>query len=83
MLHSKTILQMVGGCAAILHGGILSCIAQEFLSLDGVLDGPSAEVSVHYTGFVTPAEWEEYNYWNDNLTENEAAIIISTYLIHL
>ena len=82
MLHSKTILQMGGGCAAMLRGGILSRIAQEFLSLDGVLDGPSAEVTVHHTGFVTPAEWEGYNYWDDDLTEHEIAIIIGTYSMY-
>lgn len=82
MLHSKNILQRGGGRAAMLRGGILSRIAQEFLSLDGVLDGPSAEVTVHRTGFVTPAEWEGYSYWDDDLTEHEIAIVIGTYSMY-
>ena len=34
MFHSKAVLWTAGDCAAILCGGILSQIAQEFLSLD-------------------------------------------------
>ena len=48
ILHSKAVLQGGGACAAILCGGILSHIAQEFLSIDGVLDGPSFEVTASY-----------------------------------
>jgi hypothetical protein len=29
-----------------------------------------------------PAEWEGYNYWDDDLTENEVAIIIGTYSMY-
>lgn len=82
MIHRKSVLQSPGGRAAMLHGGILSRIAQEFLSIDGVLNGPSAEVSVHHAGFVTPSEHHGYSYWDDNLTEDEIAIICGTYSMY-
>ena len=82
MLHSKATLQSAGGRAAMLHGGILSRIAQEFLSIDGVLEGPSAEVTLHRTGFVTPSESPGYSYWDDGLTEDEIATIIGTYAMY-
>ena len=66
----------------MLRGGILSRIAQEFLSLDQVLSGPSVEVTLHKAGFVTPAEKQGYSYWDDDLTENEIAIIIGTYKVY-
>ena len=76
MLHSKSILQAAGGRAAILRGGILDHILQECLSVDGMLNGPSAEVTLHCAGFVIPSKVPGYSYWDDDLTEYEIGIII-------
>ncbi len=82
MVHSKATLQLAGDCAAMLRGGILSHIAQQFLSIDGVLEGPSVEITEHCTGFVTRSKHCGYSYWDDELTENEIAIIIGTYSMY-
>ncbi len=82
MLHCKAVLRTGEGRAAMLRGGILGRIAQEFLSLDGILDGPSAEVILHRAGFVTPAEQEGCSYWDDDLTEDEIAVVIGTYTMY-
>ena len=44
-----------------------------------MLSGLSIEVTLYKARFVTPAE-KQYSYWNDDLTENEIAIIIGTYI---
>ena len=82
MLHSKSILQAAGGCAVMLRGGILGCILQEFLSVDDLLNGPSAEVMLHCAGFVIPSEVPGYSYWDDDLTKYEIAIIIGMYTMY-
>ena len=70
------------GHAAVLRGGILSQIAQEFLSIDAVLDGPSIEASKYYSGFVSPSEYEGMSYWDDEPTEEEVSIICGTYIVY-
>ncbi len=38
--------------------------------------------SLHHTGFVIPSEHQGYSYWDDDLSENEIAIIIGTYTMY-
>ena len=47
MLACQSVLTLPQGRAALLRGGIIGRIAKEFLSIDGVLDGPSVEVTAH------------------------------------
>lgn len=82
MFQIKSLMQSIGGRAAMLRGGILARLAQEFLSINGVLDGPSAEVTVHKTGFVSPSERREYSYWDDHLSEDEEAVMCGTYTMY-
>lgn len=47
MLACQSVLSSTQGRAALLRGGIVGRIGKEFLSIDGVLDGPSVEVTAH------------------------------------
>ncbi|KAF9034395.1 hypothetical protein BJ165DRAFT_679512 [Panaeolus papilionaceus] len=69
------------GRAALMRGGILSRIAQQYLTFDGAVDGPSSEVRVHYQGQVFETERPEYKYTDDDLTEREESILIGTYYV--
>lgn len=71
----RTILEVSSGRAAILRGGIVSRIAQEVLSPDGVLDGPSREVLKNQRGFVVASSIKGFNYWDDELTDEELKMI--------
>ena len=56
MLAYWAILISPQGWAAFLQGGILGCIAKEYLSKDGVLDGPSIEITTHQVDYLGPSE---------------------------
>jgi hypothetical protein len=81
MLICKTILNKIGR-AALLRGGILGRIAREFLSIDTPLDGPSGWAAVDRKGFCIKAENIGYEYWDDELTEDEVAMICGTYKLY-
>ena len=82
LLHSEAILTSPAGRVALLHGGILGRLAQEFISPEAALSGPSQDVLSHWDGFVIASERVGYSYWDDELTENEIAIICGTCLIY-
>lgn len=78
MLACQTILTSPHGQAALLRGGIVTCIAKEYLSIDGVLDGPSVEVTAHRVGYIAPSGNDNISFCDDELTENEIVIIYGT-----
>ncbi|KJA21684.1 hypothetical protein HYPSUDRAFT_140243, partial [Hypholoma sublateritium FD-334 SS-4] len=57
-------------------------IAREFLQPDEVLDGPSVEATFARNGLRVDAEDGENEYWDDDLTEQERAIICGTYVMY-
>ena len=67
---------------AFLWGGILGRIAKEYLSKDGVLDGPLIEITAHRVGYLGPSESNDIKYCDDQLMEDEIAIICGTYSLH-
>ena len=79
MLACQSVLTSPQGRAALLRGRIVGRIAREFLSIDGVLDGPSVEVTAHRVGYIAPSGEKTTRYCDDQLTDNEIAIICGTY----
>jgi hypothetical protein len=57
----------------LLQGGIVGRIAKEYLSIDGVLAGPSLEVAAHRVGYLGSSGDAGLLYCDDELTENEIA----------
>lgn len=82
MLACRAVLTSPQGRAAFLRGGILGRIAKEYLSKDGVLDGPSIEITAHRVGYLGSSESDGIKYCDDQLTEDEIAIICGTYSLH-
>jgi hypothetical protein len=82
MLACQSVLKSPQGRAALLRGGIVGRIAKEYLSKDGVLDGPSIEVTVHQVGYVAPSGTSQTSFCDDQLTDNEIAIICGTYSLY-
>jgi hypothetical protein len=81
MLACQSVLTSSQGRAALLRGGIVGRIAREFLSRDGVLDGPSVEVTAHRVGYIAPGN-DNTRFCDDELTDNEIAIICGTYSLY-
>ena len=83
-LACQSVLTLPQGWATLLRGGIIGQIAKEFLSIDGVLDGPSVEVTAHQVGYIAPSGNDNNNtrFCDDQLTDNEIAIICGTYLLY-
>ena len=52
MLACQSVLSSPQGWAALLRGGIVGHIAREHLSKDGILEGPSVEVTAHRVGYI-------------------------------
>jgi hypothetical protein len=82
MLACQSVLTSPQGRAALLRGGIVGRIAKEYLSKDGVLDGPSVEITVHRVGFITPSGNDNTRFCDDQLTDNEIATICGTYSLY-
>jgi hypothetical protein len=82
MLACRAVLTLPQGQVAFLRGGILGRIAKEYLSKDGVLDGPSIEITAHRVGYLGPSESDDIKYCDDQLTEDEIAIICGTYSLY-
>ncbi|KAF8189076.1 hypothetical protein BJ912DRAFT_1106291, partial [Pholiota molesta] len=82
MLQCQTVLSQPQGRAALLRGGIIWRIAKEFLSVDGVLSGPSVEVTAHRVGYLHASDISGTQYCDDELTENEIALICGTYSLY-
>jgi hypothetical protein len=82
MLASQSVLTSPQGRAALLRGGIVGRISKEFLSIDGVLDGPSVEVTAHGVGYIAPSGIDNTKFCDDQLTDNEIAIICGTYSLY-
>ncbi|KAH9481660.1 hypothetical protein JR316_0006187 [Psilocybe cubensis] len=70
------------GRAALLMGGLIGRIASEYLSVDRALNGPSREILENRQGFVLSAGNTNWFYCDDQLTENELAIICGTYTLY-
>lgn len=70
------------GRAALLRGGIIGRIAKEYLSRDGILDGPSIKVRAHRIGYIVPSGNDNTRFCDDQLTEDEIAMICGTYSIN-
>lgn len=79
MLQCRSVLSLPQGRAALLRGGIIGRIAKEFLGADGVLNGPSREVTNLRVGYICPTGSGKISLCDDELTENERAIICGTY----
>ena len=79
MLSCQSVLSSPQGQAALLRGGIVRRIAKEYLSKDGVLDGPSVEVTAHRAGFLAPSGNDNTRFCDDQLTDDEIATICGTY----
>jgi hypothetical protein len=82
MLACQSVLTSPQGRAALLRGGIVGRIAKEFLSIDGVLDGPSVEVTAHRVGYIAPSGNDDTCFCDDQLTDDEIAIICGTYSLY-
>ena len=82
MLACQLVLTLLQGWTALLRGGIIGCIAKEFLSIDGVLDGPSVEVTVHQVGYIALSGNDNTRFCDNQLTDNEITIICGTYLLY-
>ena len=82
LLQTKYVLQTLPGRAALLEGGIIGRVAREFLQADSVLDGPSVEATYSRSGLCVDAEDDENEYWDDELSERERAIICGTYIMY-
>jgi hypothetical protein len=82
MLACQSVLTSPQGRAALLRGGIVGRIAKEYLSKDGVLDGPSVEVTAHRVGYIAPSGNDNTRFCDDQLTDNEIAIICGTYSLY-
>lgn len=82
LLRTRYLLQTLPGRAALLSGGIIGRIAREFLQPDEVLDGPSVEATFARNGLCVDAEDGKNEYWDDDLTEKERAIICGTYIMY-
>ena len=82
MLRCQAVLSLPQGCAALLQGGIVGRIAKEYLSIDGVLAGPSLEVTVHRVGYLGSSGNAGLLYCDNELTENEIAAICRTYILY-
>jgi hypothetical protein len=74
----KAILSQPRARAALLQGGIVWRLAQEHLSLDAALDGPSPAV-FHGVGesFQDVVSHEEY--WDDGLAAHDSSLICGKY----
>ena len=81
-LRCQAVLSLPQGRAALLQGGIVGRIAKEYLSVDGVLAGPSLEVTAHRAGYLGPSGNSQILYCDDELTENEIADICGTYTLY-
>ena len=82
MLRCQAVLSLPQGRAALLQGGIVGRIAKEYLSVDGVLAGPSLEVTGHRVGYLGSSGTNGILYCDDELTENEIAAICGTYTLY-
>ena len=82
MQACQSVLTSPQGRAALLRGGIVGRIAKEFLSIDGVLGGPSVEVTAHRVGYLALPGRDNRRFCDDELTENEIAIICGTYSLY-
>ncbi|KDR76619.1 hypothetical protein GALMADRAFT_67036, partial [Galerina marginata CBS 339.88] len=82
MLACQSVLTSPQGRAALLRGGIIGRIAKKYLSMDGVLDGPSIEVTAHRMGYLAPSGDNHTRFCDDQLTDNEIAIICGTYSLY-
>ena len=82
MQACQSVLTSPQGRAALLRGGIVGRIAKEYLSIDGVLDGPSVEVTAHRMGYIAPSGYDNIRLCDDELTENEISIICGTYSLY-
>ncbi|KAF8156129.1 hypothetical protein B0H34DRAFT_799189 [Crassisporium funariophilum] len=82
MLACRSVLSSPQGRAALLQGGIVGRIAREYVSKDGVLGGPSIEVTAHRVGYLVPSGDNNVKFCDDQLTANEVAIICGTYSLH-
>ena len=66
----------------MLQGGIIGRIAKEYLSIDGVLAGPSLEVTAHRAGYLGFSGTTGILYCDDELTQNEIDDICGTYTLY-
>lgn len=82
MRACQSVLASPQGRAALLQGGIVGRIAKEYLSKDSVLDGPSFEVTVHQIGYHVPSSNSDIHWCDDELTEDEIAVICGTYSLY-
>jgi len=82
ILRCQAVLSLPQGRAALLRGGIVARIAKEYLSVDGVLAGPSLEVTAHRVGYLGSSGTTDILYCDDELTENEIAAICGTYTLY-
>jgi hypothetical protein len=82
MLACQSVLTSPQGRAAILRGGIIGRIAKEYLSIDGVLEGPSVEITAHRMGYIAPSGNDKTRFCDDELTDNEIATICGTYSLY-
>lgn len=82
MLQTRALLNTDQGRAALLRGGIVARIAREYMELDRALDGPSLEATCCHHGLRVEANDKQNDYWDDDLTEHELAIICGTYFMY-
>ena len=82
MMACWSVLASPWGWTALLRGGIVGCIANKYLSKDGVLDGPSLKVTAQQVGYIAPSSNDNTRFCDDQLTDNEITIICGTYSLY-
>ncbi|KAF5328348.1 hypothetical protein D9619_013349 [Psilocybe cf. subviscida] len=82
MLTCKARLQGPAGRAALLQGGIIARIAREFVSIEAVLDGPSAGAVEKSLGLVVDSESFDHQYRDDALSEEDIYLICGSYTVY-
>ncbi len=82
LLRTSYVLRTLPGRAALLEGGIIGRVAREFLQVDSVLDGPSVEATFARNGLCVDADDDKNEYWDDELSEHERAVICGTYIMY-
>ena len=73
----------VSGMCCFLQGGIVGRIEKEYLSVNGVLAGPSLEFTGHHVGYLGSSGTNGILYCDDELMENEIAAICWTYTLYM
>jgi hypothetical protein len=78
LVRRERLLSSPRGRAALLHGGLVACIARPYVNFDDVCKGPTSDVMRY--GSVLRGD-NGIGYWDDKLTSDELDIICGVYCV--